>query len=79
MNNPEKFTCSSDRNFIDGNPFWTVYLDERGLFSTTPRAEIDRLTEEIFKSKIKRTTGQHPGGMVVVPDKYKASSIFVFP
>lgn len=46
------------------------YLDERGLFSTTPRAEIDRLTEEIFKSKIKRTTGQHPGGMVVVPDKY---------
>ncbi len=46
------------------------YLDERGLFSTTPRAEIDRLTLNISKANIKRTTGQHPGGMVVVPDKY---------
>ena len=39
--------------------------DERGIMMN--RAEINRLAAALGDAAVKRTTGQHPGGMVVVP------------
>ncbi len=40
------------------------YLDDHNIYA--PRAEIDRLVGGL--AGVRRTTGQHPGGLIVVPD-----------
>ena len=43
--------------------FVKAYLQEKGIVAT--KAEVDRLTKGV--SGTKRTTGQHPGGLVILP------------
>ena len=43
------------------------YCEEKGL--SLPRAEMERLARGI--TGVKRTTGQHPAGMVVLPKEYE--------
>ncbi len=43
------------------------YLDEKGI--SLNRAEVDRLVSGCVGTK--RTTGQHPGGVIVVPREYE--------
>ncbi len=42
------------------------YLEEKGI--SLPKAEVDRLVAGCVG--VKRTTGQHPGGIIVVPKEY---------
>ncbi len=46
--------------------FVVKYLEEKGV--SLPRAEVNRLVEGCVG--VKRTTGQHPGGIIVIPREY---------
>ncbi|MBP5210102.1 MAG: PolC-type DNA polymerase III [Clostridia bacterium] len=46
--------------------FVMKYLEEKGV--SLPRAQVDYMVERLVG--VKRTTGQHPGGIIVVPKEY---------
>ena len=47
--------------------FVLKYMEEKGI--SLPRAEVNRLASHCVG--VKRSTGQHPGGIVVVPKEYE--------
>ena len=46
--------------------FVMKYLEEKGV--SLPRAQVDQMVSRLVG--VKRTTGQHPGGIIVVPTEY---------
>ena len=53
--------------------FVRAYCEAKSIVLS--QAEMNRLAKLVEKSKIKQTTGQHPGGMVVVP---RANTVYDF-
>jgi DNA polymerase-3 subunit alpha (Gram-positive type) len=47
----------------------TNYAKEKNLTLSTP--EIEKLAHQLQNNRIKRTSGQHPGGLLIIPREYE--------